>query len=71
MNAIESTKHYKDRIKAELENTLTTTSFTKGTKKTGKVRDQYDLGDKIAPSQLTVRVLLTGCWHQSLLRVRF
>ena len=48
MNAIESTKHYKDRIKAELENTLTTTSLTKGTKRTGKVRDQYDLGDKIA-----------------------
>ena len=42
MNAIESTKHYKDRIKAELENTLTTTSLTKGTKRTGKVRDQYD-----------------------------
>ena len=48
MNAIESTKHYKGRIKAELNNTLTKTSLTAGTKKTGKVRDQYDLGDKVA-----------------------
>ncbi len=48
MNAIESTKHYKDRIKAELNNTLTQTSLSSGMKKTGKVRDQYDLGDKIA-----------------------
>ncbi len=48
MNAIESTKHYKERIKAEIKNTLTETSFPEGVKKTGKVRDQYKLEDKIA-----------------------
>ena len=48
MNAIESTEHYKGRIKAELNNTLTETSLTSGSKRTGKVRDQYDLGDKVA-----------------------
>ena len=48
MNAIESTEHYKDRIKAEISNTLTNTSLKEGIKKTGKVRDQYDLGEKIA-----------------------
>ena len=48
MNAIESTKHYKERIKKEVKNTLTETTFPKGKKKTGKVRDQYVLEDKIA-----------------------
>ena len=48
MNVIESTEHYKDRIKAELNNTLTETNLPYGSKKTGKVRDQYDLGDKVA-----------------------
>ena len=48
MNAIESTEHYKSRIKAELNNTLTETSLTSGSKRTGKVRDQYDFGDKVA-----------------------
>ena len=48
MNVIESTEHYKDRIKAELNNTLTETNLPSGSKKTGKVRDQYDLGDKVA-----------------------
>ena len=48
MNAIESTKHYKKRKKTEINNTLTETSFVKGTKKTGKVRDQYELKNKIA-----------------------
>ena len=48
MNAIESTEHYKSRIKAELNNTLTETSLTSGTKRTGKVRDQYDFGDRVA-----------------------
>jgi|TARA_B110000495_G_C22992922_1_gene584967 phosphoribosylaminoimidazole-succinocarboxamide synthase len=48
MNAIESTEHYKDRIKAELNNTLTKTSLARGSKRTGKVRDQYDFGDKVA-----------------------
>jgi phosphoribosylaminoimidazole-succinocarboxamide synthase len=48
MNAIESTKHYKERIKQEVKNTLIETTFPRGTKKTGKVRDQYELEDKIA-----------------------
>ncbi|MBT4155039.1 MAG: phosphoribosylaminoimidazolesuccinocarboxamide synthase [Candidatus Marinimicrobia bacterium] len=48
MNAIESTEHYKDRIKAEINNTLTETSLSGGTKRTGKVRDQYDFGNKVA-----------------------
>ena len=48
MNVIESTEHYKGRIKAELNNTLTETSLPSGTKRTGKVRDQYDLGDKVS-----------------------
>ena len=48
MNAIESTEHYKGRIKAELNNTLTETSLSGRSKKTGKVRDQYDLGDHVA-----------------------
>jgi len=48
MNVIESTEHYKDRIKAELNNTLTETNLPSGSKKAGKVRDQYDLGDKVA-----------------------
>jgi len=48
MNAIESTKHYKKRIKVETNNTLTETSLDRGYKKTGKVRDQYESDDKIA-----------------------
>jgi phosphoribosylaminoimidazole-succinocarboxamide synthase len=48
MNAIESTEHYKGRIKAELNNTLTETSLSGKSKKTGKVRDQYDLDDQVA-----------------------
>ena len=48
MNAIEYTKGYAERIRAEITNTLTDTNLSNGIKKTGKVRDQYDLGDKIA-----------------------
>ena len=48
MNAIESTEHYKGRIKAELNNTLIETSLSGRSKKTGKVRDQYDLDDQVA-----------------------
>lgn len=47
MNAIESTKHYKDRISKELKNTLTDTSLERGIKKSGKVRDQYEFDNKI------------------------
>ena len=48
MNAMKLNEQYKDRIKAELKNTLTSTNLPSGSKKTGKVRDQYDVGDKIA-----------------------
>ena len=47
MNAIESNKHYKKRINSELQNTLTETNLSQGNKRTGKVRDQYELEDKI------------------------
>jgi len=46
MNVIGSTEHYKERIKNELNNTLTDTSLPDGKKRKGKVRDQYDLGEK-------------------------
>ena len=36
MNAIESTKHYKERIKTEVDNTLIETNFPKGVKKPEK-----------------------------------
>ena len=48
MNVMKSTEKYKERIKAELNNTLTETTLERGKKRTGKVRDQYALGDKIA-----------------------
>jgi len=47
MNVIESTEHYKARINAELNNTLTETALSSGSKRTGKVRDQYELDNKI------------------------
>ena len=34
MNAIKSTEHYKARIRAEIENTLTETHLQSGTKRT-------------------------------------
>ena len=48
MNTIESTSKYTESITKSINNTLTTTEINTGTKKTGKVRDQYDLGDKLA-----------------------
>jgi len=45
---MKSTQKYKERIKAELNNTLTETTLDRGKKRAGKVRDQYALGDKIA-----------------------
>ena len=48
MNAIDLTEHYKNRIKTELNNTLTETALSGGTKRTGKVRDQYEFGDRVA-----------------------
>ena len=48
MNVLESVSQYKDRISAELSNTLTVTELGNISKKTGKVRDQYDLGKNLA-----------------------
>ena len=48
MNVLESVNQYKDRISAELENTLTETDLNSVPKKKGKVRDQYDLGKALA-----------------------
>ena len=48
MNVLESVNQYKDRISAELNNTLTETNLGSLPKRKGKVRDQYDLGDNLA-----------------------
>ena len=48
MNVLESVSQYKDRISAELSNTLTVTDLGEISKKIGKVRDQYDLGKNLA-----------------------
>ncbi len=48
MNAIKYNKDNTKSIYAELTNTLTNTHLPSGIKKKGKVRDQYDLGNKIA-----------------------
>ena len=48
MNTLESTDKYKESIKGSLDNTLTNTKLVAKSKKTGKVRDQYDLGEKLA-----------------------
>ena len=48
MNTIESTNKYTESISKSINNTLTNTKIDTGSKKTGKVRDQYDLGDKLA-----------------------
>ena len=47
MNVTELDKKYKDRINSEIKNTLVNTELNKGKKRTGKVRDQYELDDKI------------------------
>ena len=48
MNTLESTDKYKESIKGSLDNTLTNAELVAKSKKTGKVRDQYDLGEKLA-----------------------
>ncbi len=48
MNTLESTDKYKESIEGSLDNTLTNTELVAKSKKTGKVRDQYDLGEKLA-----------------------
>jgi len=47
-NSIETPAEYTDRIKHELKNCLVETTLPRGEKYTGKVRDRYDLGDKMA-----------------------
>lgn len=47
-NSIKTPTEYTDRIKNELKNCLVETSLPRGEKYTGKVRDRYDLGDKMA-----------------------
>lgn len=46
-NSIETPADYADRIRSELDNCLVETSLPRGEKYTGKVRDRYDLGDKM------------------------
>ena len=48
MNTMKSKNKYTDSIAKSINNTLTNTSLGSGQKKTGKVRDQYDLGDNLA-----------------------
>ena len=47
MNASDITSHDLDMLRAAIPNCLTGTSFTFGKKYEGKVRDSYDLGDRI------------------------
>ena len=47
-NAIYTPEGYTDRIRQELENCLTETNLPQGEKITGKVRDRYDLGNRMA-----------------------
>lgn len=47
MNATNTVNNYTDQIRAMLPYCLATTSFTFGQKYNGKVRDAYDLGDKL------------------------
>ncbi len=47
MTAINTHKDYTARIRSELNNCLTVTDLPVGKKYSGKVRDTYDLGDKL------------------------
>ncbi len=48
MTASAFVKQYTERVRTELKNCLTETNLSSGVKTTGKVRDQYDLGETIA-----------------------
>ena len=48
VGTIETPAEYTDRIRAELNNCLLETSLPGAGKYTGKVRDRYDLGDRLA-----------------------
>ncbi len=47
IESIQTKNDYGDRIRAEIDNCLTQTSFSKGEKYEGKVRDRYDLGEEL------------------------
>ena len=47
MTAINTTKRYTDNIRASIPFCLAETQFAFGKKYEGKVRDTYDLGDKL------------------------
>ena len=46
-NAIYTPEGYTDRIRQELGNCLIETNISQGEKFIGKVRDRYDLGDRM------------------------
>ena len=46
-NAIHTAEGYTDRIRQELENCLIETNLSQGEKFEAKVRDRYDLGDRL------------------------
>lgn len=47
MNVIKLIDRYKNRIQSERKNTLVETRLAAGVKRSGKVRDQYDMGEKV------------------------
>ena len=47
-DAIYTSESYADRIRKELGNCLIETTISQGAKSIGKVRDRYDLGDRLA-----------------------
>ena len=47
MANIQTPEHYEERIRQSLANCLTETNCSRGKKYRGKVRDRYDLGDKL------------------------
>jgi phosphoribosylaminoimidazole-succinocarboxamide synthase len=46
-SSIETPPAYAERIRRELSNCLTTTDLGRGTRHVGKVRDRYDVGDRL------------------------
>ncbi len=61
-NAIYTPEGYTDRIRQELENCLIGTNLSEGEKVIAKVRDLYDLGDRMALITTDRQVHLTECW---------
>ena len=64
-NAIHTAEGYTDRIRQELENCLIETNLSQGEKFEAKVRDRYDLGDRLVLITTDDRVPSTGCWPLS------